>query len=348
MGGGRLVVPGTGPAGRLTEPGRGITRRRLLGGIAAAGAVALAGCAPGAPYSAQVGVPLVDRAVWGAYASTQPYPDCSAHFRLERLLGVRFPWMSWFFNWSVPWPTVGGEQAAAGGYDILLAWQPRLDRRRVMFADVLAGDHDDYLTRFFRLAAAHPGQVMIRLAHEMNGTGYPWALGYRGENGSAVASTAQFVATWRYVVDFQRRVGGDNVRFQWCIMSADRGGVPAEEFYPGDEWVDTLGMDVYNGYHGWQEPRAVIGYTYRRLTALNPDMPLWISEIGCREPRIREMSGDPPVPGESKARWLETFFGLTEFPRITNVNFFHAARAYDWRLNSSPDALDVCRAALAR
>ena len=84
----------------------------------------------------------------------------------------------------MPWPTVGGQQAADGGYDILLAWQPRLDRRRVIFADVLAGEYDDYLTRFFTMAAAHPGQVMIRLAHEMNGTGYPWALGYRGENGS--------------------------------------------------------------------------------------------------------------------------------------------------------------------
>ena len=37
-----------------------------------------------------------------------------------------------------------------------------------------------------------------------------------------------------------------------------------------------------------------------------------------------------------------------EFPRITNVNFFHAARAYDWRLNSSRDALEACRTALAR
>jgi mannan endo-1,4-beta-mannosidase len=320
-----------------------IGRRRLLQGILAGGAAALAGCGPALP---EVRLPLVDQAVWGGYASTQPYPDCTAHFELERLLGVRLQWMSWFFNWSVPWPTVGGQQAADGGYDILLAWQPRLDRRRVIFADVLAGEYDDYLTRFFTMAAAHPGQVMIRLAHEMNGTGYPWALGYRGENGSGVSSTTEFVDTWRYVVDFQRRVGGDNVRFQWCIMTADRGGVPAERFYPGDDHVDTLGMDVYNGYDGWQEPRAAISFTYRRLAAINSHMPLWISELGCREPRIREESGDGPIPGKSKARWLETLFATTEFPRITNVNFFHAARAYDWRLNSSPDALETCRAAL--
>jgi hypothetical protein len=327
------------------ERAQPLSRRTLLQGVAAA--AALVACAPAEPPSAEARMPLAQQAVWGAYASTEPYPDCDAHFALERLLGVRLPWMSWFFNWSVPWPTVGGQQAAHGGYDILLAWQPQLDRDEVRFADVLAGDYDDYLRRFFRLAAAHPGEVMIRFAHEMNGTGYPWALGYRGDRGSALASTREFVRTWRYVVEFQRRVGGDNVRFQWCIMTADRGGVDAEEFYPGDDYVDTLGMDVYNGYYGWQEPRAAISYTYRRLTAINSRMPLWISEIGCREPSIREESGDGPVPGESKADWWRTLFASTEFPRITNVNFFHAARAYDWRLNSTPEALEVCRTALA-
>jgi hypothetical protein len=326
-----------------------INRRQVLRAAAAVGgASVLAACAPSLPPGdPPLPQQLVDQAVWGAYASTEPYPSCDSHFELEHLLRVRLQWMSWFFNWSVAWPTVGGEQAADGGYDILLAWQPQLDRGPVLFADVLDGEYDDYLTRFFTQAAAHPGQVMIRFAHEMNGSGYPWALGYEGERRRAVSSARQFVSTWRYLVDFQRRVGGDNVRFQWCIMSTDRGPVPAEEFYPGDDYVDALGMDVYNGYDGWQEPRAVLGFTYRRLTAIHPGKPLWISEIGCREPRIREASGAGPVPGESKARWLQTLFASTQFPRITNVNFFHAARAYDWRLNSSDGALEVCRRVLA-
>lgn len=290
---------------------------------------------------------LADRVSWGAYASTQPYPSCDAHYALERTIGGRLPWMSWFFNWSVPWPTVGGAQAAASGHDVLVAWQPQLDRGgRVRFADVLAGEYDDYLRRFFTRAGAHPGRVMIRFAHEMNGTGYPWALGYRGGRPS-VASAAEFIDTWRYVVDLQRRLGATNIAWQWCIMTADRGGIPAEELYPGDDHVDALGMDAYNGYAGWQHPRAVLSYTYRRLAALHPGKELWISELGCREPTVREPSGADPVPGASKADWLRTFFCSTEFPRITHVNFFHAARAFDWRVDSTPDALVVCRAEVA-
>jgi hypothetical protein len=319
------------------------SRREALriGGAAALGAV-LTGCAPeGRPAR------LLDHAVWGGYASTEPYPSCDAHFALERLLGAPLRRMSWFFNWSVPWPTIGGAQAASGGYDVLLAWQPQLDRGgRIPFADVLRGEYDGYLRRFFTLAGAHPGRVMIRLAHEMNGAGYPWALGYR-HGPPSVTSASEFIATWRYVVDFGRRTRADNVSWQWCIMSADRGGVPAEEFYPGADHVDTLGMDIYNGYGGWQDPRAAISYSYRRLAALDAGKDLWISELGCREPRIREPGGADPLPERSKADWMRTLFDSTEFPRIAHVSFFHAKRAFDWRLDSHPDALDVCRTALA-
>lgn len=332
-----------------------LTRRGLLRGTAAAAAVpALLAAGPpaAAATTAGTGLPLsrtlLEQVVWGAYASSEPYPSCDSHLALEQRLGTRLPWMSWFFNWSVSWPTVGGQQAAAGRYDVLLAWQPQKDGGgRVLFADVLAGRYDDYLTRFFTKAAAHPGRVVIRFAHEMNGSGYPWCVGYRGTGGSSVRDAAEFVATWRYVVDFQRRLGASNISWAWCIMSTDKGGVPAEQLYPGDAWVDVLAMDLYNGYGGWQHPRAVISFTYRRLAALHPTKPIWVAELGCREPSIREAGGAAPVPGASKAEWYRTLFASTEFPRLTNVNFFHAAGAYDWRVDSTPDSLTAVRQAFA-
>ena len=84
--------------------------------------------------------------------------------------------MSWFLTWSISWPKLGGQQAAAGRYDLHIAWQPELDDDTpIKFSDIVAGVHDDYLTRFFTAAKNHPGQVVIRFAHEMNGDGYPWS-----------------------------------------------------------------------------------------------------------------------------------------------------------------------------
>ncbi|MGI4893729.1 MAG: glycoside hydrolase family 26 protein [Janthinobacterium lividum] len=292
---------------------------------------------------------LIDRLTWGAYAPREPFPDCSEHHALEALVGTRFEVMSWFLTWSVSWPRAGGLDAAAGGYDVQIAWQPELDDDTpIRFADVLAGVHDDYLVRFFTRAAAHPGRVTIRFAHEMNGSGYPWSVGYRGSGPGCLTSVEEYITVWRYLVRFQRSLGARNIRWAWCITTSDKGGIPAEDYYPGSDVVDVLAADVYVGYGGgWQSPGRAVQRVYDRLTPLHPSAPVWLSELGCREPS-KDEPGAPPDPRRDKARWLEEFFGLTGFPRLSAACFFNASRAFDWRLESSPGALAAARQAFER
>ena len=51
---------------------------------------------------------------------------------------------------------------------------------------------------------------MIRFAHEMNGTWYPWAEGVNG-NGPG-----DYVAAWRHVVGVFRRAKVSNVTWTWA------------------------------------------------------------------------------------------------------------------------------------
>ncbi|TKV57672.1 hypothetical protein FDO65_16090 [Nakamurella flava] len=332
---------------------RGLGRRVVLraAGLGAAGVLIGAGLSTDSV--ARGGRNLLSRADWGAYASREPFPDCNSHFTLERMIGTRFPRMSWFSTWGVSWPGTGGEQAAAGGYDVLIAWQPTTDGRTpIRFTDLVAGRHDEYLERFYTRAANHPGKVVVRFAHEPNGTGYPWSVDFRGTTGKCVESTDEYVAGWRYVVDFYRRLlprlPRRNISFCWCITTRDRGTATAEQYFPGNDVVDVLAMDVYNGYGGyWASPRSLLAAPYARLTALGGDQPIWITELGCREPSKTENSGVRPDKSKSKAQWMQQLFDLTDYPRIEAVYFFHAERAHDWRLNSSPEALAVCRSALA-
>ena len=323
----------------MAEVSRSFGRRAALLSIGSSVILAAGRATAAAGSAVPTAAPLLKQAVWGAYASREPWPDAQAHFELERLLGARLPVMSWFLTWSVSWPDLGGRQAAAGRYALQIAWQPELDDGTpVKFTDIVAGKYDRYLTRFFAAAKRHPGRVAVRFAHEMNGGGYPWSVGYVGPQGRCINSPAEYIAGWRYVVNFKRRVGADNVSFAWCVMSNDKGGIPAEHYYPGNEYVQILSMDIYNGYNGgWQDPADAISPTYHRLAALSPTKPIWIGEIGCRETST--------VESHSKATWLSKLFTLNQFPRISTVMFFHAARAYDWRVNSSPAALAACRQA---
>lgn len=331
-----------------------LSRRNLLriAGLCAVGAVSTAALSTESIGGA-LPPPLLQRAQWGAYASREPFPDISSHLTLERLVGTRFQRMSWFTTWGMSWPGTGSDQAAQAGYDILLAWQPQLPGGvPVLFTDLVAGRYDDYLTRFFTRAAAYPGNVVIRFAHEPNGSGYPWSVAFRGDTGKGVQNTTDYVKGWRYVVDFYRRLSRTwdrrDIRFCWCVTAADK-GVVFEEYYPGDDHVDILGMDVYNGYGGyWASANGLFRKPYGRLTALAADKPVWVCEIGCREPAKVEQAGDPIDPNRSKADWLRGLFAITDYPKLEAVHFFHANRAYDWRLNSSPGALAATREAFAR
>lgn len=280
---------------------------------------------------------------WGVYAPPAPFPDCSTHYEFERLVGVKIPIMSWFSNWSIGMPKAAAE-AAAGGYELQIAWMPQLNGGTVIkLQDILDGWWDDYITTFFKSCGAHPKPVTVRLMHEPNLGIYPWSANRQ----TACLSPEQYVATWQHIWYLLDRLDlFPKVQLQWCVATSDKGGIPMESYYPGERFVGKLGVDIYNGNGAsqWWEARQLIKPWYTRLLELG-DQPVWIAEIGCREPLIDEVS-QPADPTHSKADWWRNLFANAEFPRITHTSFFDAVRNNDWRVNSDSECLKVIRGAL--
>ena len=265
--------------------------------------------------------PLVQRVTIGAYAASEPWPDLAAHYTLESAMGVKLPTMSWFQSWQNGWLATQSAVAAASGHALQIALEPvHDDRTPVLFAEILAGVWNTRLDRYFAGAAAHPFTVAIRMAHEMNLGQQRWSL----VNPTPCATSLnQWLDTWRYVVDRQRNIGG-NVKWIWCVNSMDLGGVAAESYWPGADYVDILAIDAYNGYGPWTSAARVIKPMYDRITTLHPTAPVWLSEVGCRS----VAQGEP----WSKAQWYADLLTTSLFPRMTNVMFFNSAKEYDWRI----------------
>ena len=64
---------------------------------------------------------------------------------------------------------------------------------------------------------------------------------------------ADFIAAWRHVIDTFRAQGVTNARYLWIMTdygydwpTTDRRYAP--KWYPGDAWVDDMGIDAYNWY----------------------------------------------------------------------------------------------------
>ena len=101
-----------------------------------------------------------------------------------------------------------------------------------------AGDfNSDFVTVAKNMVAAGFGSSVIRLGWEFNGGWFPWAAG-----GCASA----FVGAFQQVVTSMRSVAGQSFTFEWNPTRGDLSVGNLATFYPGDAYVDYVGLDVYD------------------------------------------------------------------------------------------------------
>jgi hypothetical protein len=89
------------------------------------------------------------------------------------------------------------------------------------------------------LVAAGLGDAVIRLAHEANGNWYPDSVP------DTPAGDAEWVRFWDDTVAAMRSVPGAHFQFDWCVSSGYR-NIPLRSFYPGNGFVNIIGVDVYD------------------------------------------------------------------------------------------------------
>ncbi|HET9167852.1 MAG TPA: glycosyl hydrolase [Actinospica sp.] len=104
---------------------------------------------------------------------------------------------------------------------------------------VTDGSKDTYLKAQAQAVRNFGGPVFIRLDWEMNASWYPdWNL--------PGVTPAQFIASWRHVYQVFQSEGAGNAAFVWCpTLWNGPGGLSPDTWYPGDAYVDWLGIDAY-------------------------------------------------------------------------------------------------------
>jgi hypothetical protein len=109
-----------------------------------------------------------------------------------------------------------------------------------------AGARGEYDAHFKMLAESlvkHGlGESILRLGWEFNGGWHTWRAG---------EDPAAFAEYWRHIVETMRGVeGAKGLTFCWNPSLGDQ-QFPAEKAWPGDEYVDYIGLDVYD--ESWNE-----------------------------------------------------------------------------------------------
>ena len=232
--------------------------------------------------------------------------------------------------------------ADGGKRSVLLSW----DMGPTRYRSWAQGRHDAYLRQIASAARAYPWPVYVRPWPEMNGDWQPFQPTAAGGK-PAGGTYAEFKAAWRHVVSYTRARGATNLRWVFNPSSDTyRGTTPVRKIWPGSRYVDVLGIDGFNwgkggNYGGWRSFATVFHAQYDALTALDRSAPVWICEFGSKEPLKND--GAPVSTGDSKAAWLRTAFSLRSMPRVTTLTFFQMDKERDWRVDSSPGALNAVR-----
>ena len=270
--------------------------------------------------------------------------------RLPAVWSIYQGWTGWN-----QFPVNSARRATQMGGRLMVTWEPWNGGTRDQSWScraVAKGTYDPYIRQYARAVRSSGAPVLIRLAHEMNGDWYPWGTAYVNNNARHNGNTpADYVAMWQRVVRIFRVEGALNASWVWApnivyqtpVNSIERQRADLEDLYPGDEWVDWIGLSVYNdgARHPWRSFGQLFDGSYRMVTNLT-NKPMMIAELGVTE------QGAPR--GQSKAQWIANTY-LQEipnrYPRVKLVNYFFRDKSNmgeaNYRFDSSPAALQAFR-----
>ena len=211
--------------------------------------------------------------------------------------------------------------AAASGADALK--NTTSSNSEVVF-DILDGKYDEWLINYAKQLKEANYPVMLRLNNEMNGDWCWYNAVY------TALDTEIYRKMWIYVHDIMRQQGVDNLIWVWNPHDKSFPNFAwnsAFAYYPGDEYVDVVGMTGYNtgnyfAGESWREFKEIYDPLYKDYSK-SFDKPFILGEFASSS------------YGGNKSKWIKTMFEqIGNYPRIKVAVWWNGVD-FDSKMNSA-------------
>lgn len=235
--------------------------------------------------------------------------------------------------------------------------------------EVANGVYDAEYRRFFSMAKESKAHFIFRTMHEANGNWYSWS-----------GDPAHFKLAWKHIWNLAREAGltNANILFDFSVNSEDlpsadgsvggtivyctqdqkkkTGCKTFEDFYPGNEYVDIMGMTLYN----WGRGRSESWAKWRTFAELLTDprmntfariksykKPIFIDEVGTTAVDFDGAWSQEKVlngyanGADRKNKWITDMSKeVSARPEITGILYFNRDRTQgflDWSWSTELD-----------
>jgi len=261
----------------------------------------------------------------GAFISDNPTREDIENFK--NLYGKKPFFVMVFAGWGDLISKEVIEDVYAEGSLLMVTWEPwnMATQKAIDYDWVLSGEYDNYIEAFAKRLKTAGKPVFIRFAHEMNGDWYPWC-------GTKIGKE-KYIALYRYVKDKFDAAGVKDAKWVFSINWED---VPKEgnsfiAYYPGDRYVDFVGIDGYNwgNAKSWSKWRSFKEIFEDRLdeAARAFNKPIIISEFSSTS------------SGGDKALWIkEALSYIRAGEDVYAFVLFNVDKETDWSFSSDTNS----------
>ena len=142
------------------------------------------------------------------------------------------------------------------------------------YAAIANGSVDTYILQWAQMLKSVGTRMFFRPWWEMNANWFSWGNG----------DPATYIAAWRHMHDLFVRAGATNVVWVWTPNVTDGGAPHWTYYYPGDAYVDWVGIDGYNwGGSSWKSFATRFGGAGGVYANYAARKPIMIAEYGSVE-----------------------------------------------------------------
>lgn len=223
---------------------------------------------------------------------------------------------------------------------------------------IINGLFDDDIHEWCRDARSFGTQLIVEYGTEVNSDSFVWSgIHNGGKTTGAYGDPSfpdgpeRFVDAYRHIIQICRDEGAGNITW---VFHMDNTSHPeenwnrAENYYPGDEWIDWIGLSIY----GVSKPDSTyfeifslrLDAVYPQITEFAPDKPIIIAEFGTAK--------NNPVLDQTQ--WTKDAFSSLDTERYPNLIGFswwnewwqndrHAENDTTMRVEDSPELEELFR-----